>query len=180
MDGIPYRIVRSARCTTAIEIQPDGTVLVRCPRCASDSWVAELVASKEKWIRKKLALRPIPGERMTPEQVHTLAEQARRQIPDRVAFFADQMGVTYGRITIRNQRTRWGSCSSTGNLNFNCLLMLMPQQVIDYVVVHELSHRKHMNHSREFWATVKRYMPDYARHRQWLKENGGGLLARLP
>ena len=89
------------------------------------------------------------------------------------------MGVSYGRITIRCQKTRWGSCSAKGNLNFNCLLMLAPPEVADYVVVHELCHRKHMNHGAAFWSEVARILPDYARHRAWLKENGSRLLARL-
>lgn len=180
MKEIPYQIIRSARRTTSIEICPDGTVLVRCPRQASDSWVAQLVASKESWIRKKLASRPKQAEPMTTRQLRDLAEKARQELPARVAFYAEKLGVTYGRVTVRSQRTLWGSCSSRGNLNFNCLLMLMPPRVIDYVVLHELSHRKYMNHSAEFWETVRTYMPDYALHRKWLKDNGAALLAQLP
>ena len=95
-------------------------------------------------------------------------------------MYAPRIGVSYGRITIRSQRTRWGSCSAQGNLNFNCLLSLCPEEVRDYVVIHELCHRKEMNHSPKFWAEVEKVMPDYARHRKWLKENGGSLIARLP
>ena len=83
-------------------------------------------------------------------------------------------------ITIRNQKTRWGSCSSRGNLNFNVMLMLCPPDVIDYVVVHELSHLKHMDHSPAFWAEVASVLPDYAASRNWLKQNGATLLARMP
>ena len=82
------------------------------------------------------------------------------------------MKVTYGRITIRDQKTRWGSCSSRGNLNFNWRLLLMPERVMDYVIVHELAHRREMNHSAAFWQIIETYLPDYRERRQWLKENG--------
>ena len=90
------------------------------------------------------------------------------------------MGVTYGKITIRHQKTRWGSCSGTGNLNFNCLLMLVPEQVLDYVVVHELCHRKEMNHSPRFWKEVEAIFPEYREARKWLKDHGGSLICLLP
>ena len=82
-------------------------------------------------------------------------------------------------ITIRNQKTRWGSCSSKGNLNFNCLLMLTPPEVIDYVVVHELCHRKEMNHSWAFWAEVEKVLSGYKEQVKWLKENGGQVIGRM-
>ena len=100
-------------------------------------------------------------------------------IPDRVRHFAPMVGVTYGRITIRNQRSRWGSCSGKGNLNFNCLLMLTPSFCLDYVVVHELCHRLEMNHSPAFWAQVERVLPDYRKSRDWLKEHEKELIGRL-
>ena len=82
------------------------------------------------------------------------------------------MGISYGMISIREQKTRWGSCSSKGNLNFNWKLILMPEEILDYVVVHELAHRKEMNHSRAFWAIVEQVLPDYQERRDWLKKNG--------
>ena len=86
------------------------------------------------------------------------------------------IGVDYGRITIRNQKTRWGSCSSKGNLNFNCLLMLTPPEVIDYVVVHELCHRKEMNHSKDFWREVEKVLPNYLDQVKWLKDEGSNVI----
>ena len=97
-----------------------------------------------------------------------------------LARFAALVGVTYGRITIRAQKSRWGSCSGKGNLNFNCLLMLCSEDVRDYVVVHELCHRKELNHSPRFWAEVEKVLPGYKVQRKWLKDNGGGLIRRLP
>ena len=96
-----------------------------------------------------------------------------------VEEYADLMGVTYGTVSIRAQKTRWGSCSSKGNLNFNCLLALCPEGVMRYVVVHELSHRRHMNHSKAFWSMVEEYMPDYKEQKLYLKRNGDLLMARL-
>lgn len=112
------------------------------------------------------------------QEIQELADQAVKVIPQRVAYYAPKIGVDYGRITIRNQKTRWGSCSANGNLNFNCLLMLTPSEVIDSVVVHELCHRKEMNHSDRFYAEVLRVFPDYWKWNRWLKENGGQLMQR--
>ena len=108
-----------------------------------------------------------------------LTDKALDIIPRRVEYFAKRIGVTYGRITIRNQKTRWGSCSSKGNLNFNCLLMLAPSEVLDYVVVHELCHRKEMNHSKAFWIEVEKVFPDYRDMVKWLKEEGSQIMQRL-
>ena len=101
------------------------------------------------------------------------------EFTERVNHFCKVMDVTVGRITIRNQKTRWGSCSSKGNLNFNCLLMLTPPEVIDYGVVHELCHRKEMNHSGAFWAEVEKVIPSYKEQVKWLKENGGKIIGRM-
>ena len=102
-----------------------------------------------------------------------------KYIPQRTAYYAPLVKVSYGRITIRNQKSRWGSCSSKGNLNFNCLLMLMPPEVIDYVVVHELCHRLEMNHSERFWKEVERVLPDYKLRKKWLRENGDRIMRRM-
>ena len=102
-----------------------------------------------------------------------------RGTPKRVKYFAELMGVEYGGITIRNQKTRWGSCSGKKNLNFNCLLMLTPDDVKDYVVVHELCHLIEMNHSPRFWAEVERILPDFKKSRLWLKRNGGAIIGRM-
>ena len=113
------------------------------------------------------------------EDIRSLAEQAMKMIPERVAYYAPRIGVTYGRITIRNQKTRWGSCSAKGNLNFNCLLMLAPPEVVDSVVVHELCHRKEMNHSKKFYEEVLKVFPDYWKWHRWLKDHGAALMKRM-
>ena len=175
-----YQIVRSQRKTIAIQITPAGQVLVRCPSRMRRAEIDAFVESKRDWIEKHLAnIGPAPAT-LTGEELQNLAREAARILPQRAAYFAPLVGVTYGRITIRSQHTRWGSCSAKGNLNFNCLLMLAPTEIQDYVVVHELCHRKQLNHSEKFWAEVARILPDWRERRHWLKENGGGLIARLP
>ena len=100
---------------------------------------------------------------------------ARQLFADRVAFYHPITGGNYTSITIRDQKTRWGSCSSRGTLSFNYRLIFAPPQVLDYVVVHELCHLTHMNHSKDFWDQVASVMPEYKTHRLWLKEHGQEL-----
>ena len=174
------RIIRSDRRTIALQITPEGQLLVRCPRRMPETAVRAFVQSKAAWIEKHLQKQSRPRPQpLTPAQLQALKTPAREIISQRAAYFAPLVGVTYGSVSIRQQRTRWGSCSGKGNLNFNCRLMLAPPEVLDYVVVHELCHRKHLNHSAAFWAEVERVFPDYREKRQWLKENGGQLIGKL-
>lgn len=104
------------------------------------------------------------------------AAQAVQIFSERVAYHAQRIGVTVAGITVRNQRSRWGSASATGRLNFNIRLLLAPPEVLEYVVVHELMHLRHMNHSKDFWQAVGAYFPEYAHYRKWLKDNGRELV----
>lgn len=176
---ILYRVIRSRRKTAVIQITPQGEVLVRCPMRMPVAEIERFVYGKAPWIRGHLS-RLEPHTCFLPEEIEAMRIQAAAMLPERVAYFATLVGVTYGKITVRCQRTLWGSCSGKGNLNFNCLLSQVPPQVADYVVVHELCHRKEMNHSARFWAEVERVLPDYREARKWLKEQGIGLIARLP
>lgn len=177
-------VIRSNRKTVAIQVNSDLSVTVRVPRSASEKDIEEILKKKEAWISKhiekiketKERFEAEPTEKLTREKVIALAEEALKVIPERVEYFAKVIGVTYGKITIRNQKTRWGSCSSKGNLNFNCLLMLAPSEVLDYVVVHELCHRKQMNHSKAFWLEVEKVLPNYKEVRKWLKEEGSQMI----
>jgi predicted metal-dependent hydrolase len=101
--------------------------------------------------------------------------KAREVIADTVSHYAEKLDLSYQKISIRDQKTRWGSCSSAGNLNFSYRLVMAPLKVIDYVIVHELCHLKEMNHSKKFWALVEKALPDYKEKKKWLKENGSGL-----
>ena len=179
------QIIRSNRKTMGLELKADGELLVRVPYAVTDEQARKFVERHKRWIenkRKKLndrANEADKAEKLTFAQVQELADKALKYIPERVAFYAPKVGVDYGRITIRNQKTRWGSCSSKGNLNFNCLLMLAPPEVLDSVVVHELAHRKEMNHSDRFYRVIREVYPDYNIWNQWLKKNGRILLRRI-
>ncbi len=187
-DKTHIEVIRSKRKTLAIEIRPDMRVVVRAPEKIPQNEIMKFVEEKQNWIKKHLVQMYFKAEEikkqkkepaLTNADIEKLCQKALSVIPDKVKYYAEIMGVTYGRITIRNQKTRWGSCSSKGNLNFNCLLMLMPDKVLDYVVVHELCHLKQMNHSKKFWKEVERYMPDYQNYKKWLNENGGALIERM-
>ncbi|MEK7390256.1 MAG: M48 family metallopeptidase [Elusimicrobiota bacterium] len=93
----------------------------------------------------------------------------------RAEFWAPALGVDFGRVRVKDQRTLWGSCSRAGNLSFNWRLALAPDEVLDYLVVHELAHRAHMNHSRRFWEFVERVCPEHRAHRRWLRQNARAL-----
>lgn len=185
---IKIEIIRSSRKTLAIEIRPDMRVIVRAPYQASGSYIEQFISARADWIAEHLRMQEqknrqcnnaLPVKKLSNNDIKKLADKACTCIPERVAHFAPLVGVTYGRITIRNQRTRWGSCSSRGNLNFNCLLMLTPPEVIDYVVVHELCHRKEMNHSGRFWNEVAIVLPGYAEQEKWLKTHGNEIMKRM-
>ena len=178
------QVIRSKRKTMALQVRADG-LIVRVPYSTSDREIEAFVQQHRKWIEKQTAkleaaLKAQPTcEKIGPEEIRELTKQARSVIPERVAHYAALIDVSYGRISIRHQRTRWGSCSSKGNLNFNCLLMLTPPEVLDSVVVHELCHRKHMNHGKGFYDEVLRVFPEYRKWNKWLKDNGPALLARM-
>ncbi len=176
---------RSKRKSAAIKITADMQIVVFVPLYVSDNEIERMVISKSKWIDEHmLKVQSTIDERsklekITSEQIKELADQAVEYIPKRVKYYAEKENFVYNKITIKNLVSRWGSCSTKGNLNFNCLLMLTPDYVIDYIVVHELCHLREMNHSEKFWAEVEKIMPDYQRAELWLKQNGGNLISRM-
>jgi len=176
------KIIKSKRKTISIEVSSDAEVIVRAPKRMPDGAIRAFVESQQDFIEKNLrkmkmrkaALEQIP--RISEEEREALRRRAKEVIPERVRFYAPLVGVDYQRITIKSQRTRWGSCSAKGNLNFNLALLLVPPEVLDYVVVHELCHRLEMNHSARFWKQVERVYPAYKTCRKWLKDNGTKIM----
>ena len=179
MEKMEYTLIRSSRKTISVQLSPTGEVVVRAPSRMPMRDISRFLEEKRDWIETHLRKLPEVQPKLTDTELGALARHAKEVLPEIVARFTPLVGVDYGRVTIRTQRTRWGSCSARGNLNFNCLLMLTPDDVMEYVVVHELCHRKEMNHSARFWAEVERVIPSYRESRRWLKENGGGLIGRL-
>lgn len=180
-------IKRSSRKTLAVEIGRDLKIYVKAPLSLTDEEIMKFLNLKKEWIEKHInmtenRLREEEKNRepkLTAEEIRALADKALDYIPKRAEYFSKILGVTYNRITIRNQTTRWGSCSGRKNLNFNCLLMLMPKEMIDYTVVHELCHLKEMNHSKNFYALVASVLPDYKEREKWFRENGGRIMMRM-
>ena len=167
---ISYEIIRSRRRTLALQVTREGRVVVRAPLRYPAGRIETFVRQHEDWLQRKLTEQkehksalPLPA----PEEEYAYREQARRVLTEKTAYFAKLMGVTYGRISIRGQKTRWGSCSAKGNLNYNWKLMLCPEEVQDYVV----AHRREMNHSKAFYRIVEDILPDYRERIRWLKDH---------
>ena len=182
---LPYTLIRSNRKSCSISITPDGRITVRVPLRISDREIRHLLTDRQNWIitkyleqKQKQARMPVSD--LTDTQRAALTQRyiaaAREYFPKRAAHFQQFTGGTYSRITIRDQKTRWGSCSARGTLSFNWRLMLAPPAILDYVVVHELCHLTHMNHSPAFWQAVEAVCPDYRDSRRWLKEHGQELV----
>ena len=169
----------------AIEIKRNKEIIVRIPYRVSERAAKKFVEEKREWIEKTLEKIDAAREnieekpKFSETELKIIKKKAKREIPILVDEYAPKIGVSYNRISIRTQKTLWGSCTADGNLNFNCLLILLPERVMRYVVVHELCHRKEMNHSKRFWNEVSKILPDYKLLRKELKEKGGEYLERL-
>lgn len=174
---IRISVIRSARKSLGLEVRDANTVLARIPTRVSDRELMAFVENHRSWILEKTAVMAEREEnrKSTPAPPPELLSKTDRmkiqlKIGKRVRHYCEAMGVTVGYVTVKNQKTRWGSCSAKGNVNFNYQLAFLPDELLDYVVIHELAHRRHMNHSRAFWAEVEKYCPDYLERREQLKE----------
>jgi predicted metal-dependent hydrolase len=177
-----YKVIRSDRKNLALQVK-NGEVYVKAPKNATDREIERFVEINRNWIEshqnEQLKQKRMDNAKLSKEEIMRLIEYARDVIPQRVEYYAPIVDVTYSKISIKAMRTKWGSCSSNGNLCFNCLLMLAPMDVLDSVVVHELCHRKQMNHSDKFYAEVLKVYPQYYKCHDWLKEHGGALLRNI-
>jgi predicted metal-dependent hydrolase len=170
--------VRGHRIVVRYGLPPE---LVVRPR-ASDADIDEAIDFHRGWLERQLAKAVEP--RLGLEQLRLTEEQGRREARARIALIAQSeaaaLGVRYSRITLRDQRSRWGSCSSSGALSFNWRLVLAPHDVLDYVVVHEVCHLVELHHGPAFWRLVERRRPDYRDAKRWLDDHGWEILAYRP
>ena len=182
---LPYTLIRSSRKSCSISIDPDGQIKVRVPLRISEKEISHLLIDKRLWIITKYLevkeqQKNRPASDLTDVQRAALEQRyiaaAKDYFPKRVTYFVQFTGGSFSRITIRDQKTRWGSCSAKGTLSFNWRLMLAPPVILDYVVVHELCHLTYMNHSTAFWKKVEAVYPDYRTARKWLKDHGHELV----
>ena len=162
---VEYTLIRSSRRTLGLEITSDLRVLVRAPQRCSQRQIDDFVARHEGWIRDHVAIQErrrvaAMARKVTPEQEAVLRRRAKEHIPQRVAQWAPLVGVTPTGVKITSAQKRFGSCSGKNGLCFSWRLMQYPPEAIDYVVVHELCHIHHHNHSAAFWAAVARVMPE--------------------
>jgi predicted metal-dependent hydrolase len=170
---------RARRWTLSVPWGAPPTLTV--PQWMQEPDVERIIAMHRDWIARERA-KQRPRLRLDPQFVSE--SEARRAARELVTMLCEEeaaeLGVRWSRIDIRDQRSRWGSCSTRGTLSFNWRLVLAPFEVLDYVVVHELCHLREPNHSRKFWRLVESRRPDWRRHRDWLHEHGPELLAFRP
>lgn len=170
--------VRGHRIVVRYGLPPE---LVVRPR-ATDAQIDEAIDFHRAWLERQLAKAVEP--RLGLERLRLTEEQGRREARERIALIAQSearaLGVTYSRITLRDQRSRWGSCSSKGTLSFNWRLVLAPHDVLDYVVVHEICHLRELHHGAAFWKLVESRRPAYRESKRWLDEHGWEILAYRP
>lgn len=183
-DKITYNVKRSKRKSLGIRIECDGSITVLAPLQVTAEYIDEVIAKNKTLILKKQSeklciigegsLQPIYSD-----EIAALKKLALKVLPDRLNYYAELLGVSYSKLSVKPMLSRWGSCSAQQSISINCLLMLAPDEVIDYILVHELSHVKHMNHSRAFYAFIDAHFPHRKQCEKWLKSEGVILISRV-
>ena len=166
-----YNIIYSERKTIAIKIK-DGNVILRVPMKTSKRTIKKVLLQYDEWIKTSIEKEREYKEKqpeLTPSEIKKLKKEARIYLSERCEYFASRMKVKYNRILITSAESRFGSCSSVGNINFSYRLMLYPERAREYVVVHELAHLIEMNHSASFYKIVEEVLPDYKERKKLLK-----------
>lgn len=173
MSTPPYELVRSRRRTLAVEVARDGRVIVRAPLRLARKRIDEFVADHAGWIEEHQAVQQKRRENHpepTEAQREDLIRRAKTELPGKVAKYSEIMGLYPTGITITGAEHRFGSCSGKNRICFSWRLMQYPEEAIDYVVVHELAHIRHKDHSKAFYACVEQVLPDWRERRKLLRE----------
>lgn len=167
-----YRIIRSDRKTLALEVKADGEVVVRAPRRVATATIEGFVNSHTEWIAKarlRVSQRQATRKEPTEAEISMLKALAKAVLPKKVEYYSRLTGLKCTGIKITSAKTRFGSCSGKNSICFSYLLMRYPDEAIDYVVLHELAHTRHHDHSKNFWKLVEKYMPDYKERKKLLR-----------
>ena len=167
---IEYELRRSKRRTLSIEINSEAKLIVHAPNRMPITQIESFIVSHTAWItekQEKTKSKMLPA--LSESEISALKEKARAILTEKTEYYAALMGVTYSHIGISSAKTRFGSCSKKGSINYSWRLMLYPPASWDYVVVHELCHLVHFDHSKAFWQTVSKYLPDYKERAKLLK-----------
>ena len=166
-----YTLIYSDRKTLSISVK-GGVVTVRAPKGMSKSAIDGFISKNKKWVEthiEKEKARIDKFEALGDEDIKRLKKEAKGYLSWKTDYYANIMGLKYGRITITSAETRFGSCSSKGNISYSYRLMLYPELAREYVVVHELAHLVEMNHSKRLYSIIEKYMPDYKIRKRMLK-----------
>lgn len=167
-----YKLIRSNRKTMALEITPDCEILVRAPLKMPEKTIEQFVSQHKAWIEKAMQRqqkRALSNKNLTAAQITELKQKAAEILPLRVEYFSKITGLVPTGIKITSAKKRFGSCSPKNSICFSYILMQYPIEAIDYVVLHELIHIKHHDHSDKFWSLLSKYMPDYKQRRRILR-----------
>jgi hypothetical protein len=172
--GIPEFVRHPRARRYVVRVRGDGTVRVTIPRWGSKREAAAFAEQQRGWIKKQIARlqsdRDVPREQFSEDERRAVRVRAQRELPDRLLQLATQFGLHVSRVSVRNQQSRWGSCSPKGHICLNWRLVTMPEWIRDYVIIHELMHLKRLDHSPKFWKLVAAACPEYQRARDWLRK----------
>ena len=172
MNDIDYDIIRSKRKTVGLQVNEQGKVIVRAPLKMSEKEIAEIVEKNSDWIINNIEKQRLRAEKRPPlndDEIERLRRLAKEILPMKVKYYGDIMGLHPTSLKITSAKTRFGSCSGKNGICFSLYLLRYPEQAVDYVVVHELAHIRHHNHSASFYRLVEQYLPDYKYRRSLLK-----------
>ena len=181
----PHKIIYSSRRTLALEVKSSGQVIVRSPKRVGLDYIQKFVAGRQDWLSKviekmsvKMSIQKAvekPWSNFSKLEWEQAKKQAKALFKEELSLYSDQMGCSYTKLRLSCARTRWGSCSSSGTISINFALYFAPLEIRHYVIIHELAHVKHPNHSSKFWNFVSQFDPTWKTHRAWLKQHGSWL-----